>query len=238
MEPAATRDSLLDAAEKLFSEHGLEAASLRAITAAAGANLAAVNYHFGSKQGLVRAVIARRAAPITAERLRRLEAARAAGQGVEEVVRAFVEPVLRMVDERPDGACLFARILGQTFGDGGEEIRAILVEELKGTVGRFADELARLLPELEPEEIFWRLHFMAGTMAHAVAGRQMLEHYSGGACRMSDADVAIEQMVRFVAAGFRAPTLAQPSKEKAAAGRAAKNRRQSSARGREKEERL
>ncbi len=236
---AATRDSLLDAAERLFSEHGIEAASLRAITAAAGANLAAVHYHFGSKQGLVRAVIARRVAPITAERLRRLEESRQRELGVEGVVRAYVEPVLRMVDERPDGACLFARILGQTFGAGGEEIRAILIEELKGTVERFSAELARQLPALQQEEIFWRLHFMAGTMAHAVAGRQMLEHYSGGACRMSDADGAIEQMVRFVAAGFRAPALAEASPGKAsAAGRAARSRPKSRARGREKEERI
>src|SRR5688572_31708077 len=68
-----TRESLLDAAEKLFSEHGIQSASLRQITQHAGANLAAVNYHFGSKDGLVRAVFSRRLRPMNDERFRRLE---------------------------------------------------------------------------------------------------------------------------------------------------------------------
>ncbi|NUS83332.1 MAG: helix-turn-helix transcriptional regulator, partial [Streptomyces sp.] len=92
-QPAPTRDRLLDAAERLFGEHGFAATSLRTVTVAAEANVAAVNYHFGSKEGLLRAVVERAMAAVNGERLRLLEELRAAGDRqptVEELVRAFV----------------------------------------------------------------------------------------------------------------------------------------------------
>src|SRR6476619_3946953 len=101
-----TRESLLDAAESLFSEHGIQAASLRAITQQAGANLAAVHYHFGSKEGLVRAVFSRRLEPMNSERLRMLDAAdleREDGRSLEEVLCAFLAPPLRRMRESADG---------------------------------------------------------------------------------------------------------------------------------------
>jgi AcrR family transcriptional regulator len=203
-----TRDSLLDAAERLFSEHGIEAASLRAITGAAGANLAAVHYHFGSKIGLVRAVFARRIRPLNEERLRRLEEERVAGSGIEGVARAFVEPMLRMAVERPDGACTFARMIGQSFGEAGSELRNILIEEFGDTIARFTAALAEQLPGLPHEDLLWRFHFMAGAMAHTVARRDLLEHFSGGLCRVAEVDRAVEHMVQFLAAGLRAPAVA------------------------------
>src|ERR1700754_704729 len=93
---AGTRESLLDAAESLFSERGIQAASLRAITEQAGANLAAVHYHFGSKQGLVRAVFSRRLAPLNADRLRRLGRCEETGGEIEDVLHAFLAPALDM----------------------------------------------------------------------------------------------------------------------------------------------
>src|SRR4051795_9743779 len=70
----ATRDRLLDAAERLFAEHGYQATTMRGLTAEAEANIAAVNYHFGCKQSLLEAVVHRALAPVVAERRRRLEA--------------------------------------------------------------------------------------------------------------------------------------------------------------------
>ena len=61
-----TRTRLLDSAEQLFAERGIDATSLRAITTAAGANLASVNYHFGSKDELFREVVSRRIGPVNA----------------------------------------------------------------------------------------------------------------------------------------------------------------------------
>src|SRR5262245_38219332 len=100
-----TREALLDAAEKLFSEHGIQASSLRMMTQQAGANLAAVHYHFGSKEGLVKAVFSRRLRPLEAERFQLLEtcdlAGGSEGEAIEQVIRAFVTPVIRRMRETP-----------------------------------------------------------------------------------------------------------------------------------------
>jgi len=94
-----TRERLLNAAEQLFAEHGVSGTTLRALTKAANVNLAAVHYHFGGKEGLLDAVVERRATPMNQERLRELyELERSAGVGapaVEDILRAFFLPGLR-----------------------------------------------------------------------------------------------------------------------------------------------
>src|SRR4030095_2343978 len=127
---ADTREALLDAAESLFAEHGVQAASLRAITQQAGANLAAVNYHFGSKEGLVRAVFSRRIGPLNHERLRRLDECERREGAIEEVLRAFIEPVLQLRREAPEGSRQFARLMGRSFSEPNEAARAVMTEEL------------------------------------------------------------------------------------------------------------
>ncbi|MGA1525538.1 MAG: TetR/AcrR family transcriptional regulator, partial [Planctomycetota bacterium] len=97
MEPS-TKHQILDAAERLFAEFGVDATSLRAVTSTAGVHLAAVNYHFGSKDGLVRAVFARRLEPLNAERLAALEGllGHTDEPGLDDLLRALFEPALRM----------------------------------------------------------------------------------------------------------------------------------------------
>jgi AcrR family transcriptional regulator len=88
-----TRERILDAAEREFAENGLQATSLRTITAAAEANLASVNYHFGSKDGLVKAVFARRLEPLNEARLALLADCESSAGGepprLERVVEAL-----------------------------------------------------------------------------------------------------------------------------------------------------
>jgi len=122
---SATRDALLDAAERLFVEQGLEAASLRAITQLAGVNLAAVNYHFGSKEGLVRAVFSRRLAPLQAERLRLLDEEEARDGGtLEGVLRAFIAPAMRL--RASAGPVDVSQLLGRIFHQPNDEVRKML----------------------------------------------------------------------------------------------------------------
>jgi AcrR family transcriptional regulator len=206
MEVIATRDSLLDAAESLFSEHGIQAASLRAITQQANANLAAVHYHFGSKEGLVKAVFARRLRPLHEERLRLLAECDLAGaDAVEQVLHAFLAPLFRLIREAPEGTRGFARLMGRAFSEPNDEVRAIVVEEFTETVERFTAALSRLLPHLPRPELQWRFHFVAGSMAHTVSCGYLLERNSGGSCRVSDTDEALRHLVTFLAAGLRAP---------------------------------
>jgi AcrR family transcriptional regulator len=207
MEHTDTRESLMDAAESLFSEHGIEAASLRQITQQAGANLAAVNYHFGSKDGLVRAVFSRRLKPLTDERIRLLEQCDLqAEDAVEQVLRAFLAPTLRMLREAPDGVRGFGRLMGRAFSEPSEEVRAMVFEEFRPSIDRYLEAFRTVVPYLEEAERVWRFHFVAGAMAHTIACTHMLERYSGGLCRTSDPEEALAQLVTFLAAGLRAPS--------------------------------
>lgn len=205
-----TRESLLDAAEKLFSEHGIQAASLRQITQEASANLAAVNYHFGSKDGLVRAVFSRRLRPMNDERLRQLELVDLdAEDAVEQILTAFLEPLLRLVSEKPEGVRGFARLMGRAFSEPSEEVRTIILEEIRETIDRFMAAFRQVLPHLTEGELMWRFHFLGGAMGHTVSCSYVLERYSGGNCHTKDPDEILDQLVRFLAAGMRAPSRAK-----------------------------
>jgi AcrR family transcriptional regulator len=199
---AGTRESLLDAAETLFSERGIQAASLRAITEQAGANLAAVHYHFGSKQGLVRAVFSRRLAPLNTERLLRLGRSEEGGGEIEDVLHAFLAPALDMARDASHGA--FGRLMGRAFMEPDDETREILIEQFSEVFHRFTAAFARLLPELPEDEIVWRFHFVAGALGHTVACGQLIERYSEGRCPMGGGEGAVDHMVTFLAAGLRA----------------------------------
>jgi AcrR family transcriptional regulator len=203
---AATRDTLLDAAESLFADQGIQAASLRSITKEAGANLAAVHYHFGSKEALVRAVFVRRLAPIKEERRKLLEAIDLADDdAVEQVVSAFLSPVLRLLQEKSEGVRNFARLMGRAISEPGSDIRSMLKEELAPELERFLTVLTALLPHLSGSEVMWRFHFMAGAMSHTAACGSLIEEVSQGLCSLSSSDEALRYLVTFLAAGLRAP---------------------------------
>ncbi len=208
-----TKQSLLDAAEALISEHGVAGASLRAITSRAGANVAAANYHFGSKEALVRAVLRRRLSPVNAERLRLLdEAERRAGEGppeLERLMRAFLGPVVRFGHDLPDRGRHFAQICGRAMTQPDPTLRATLIEELGEVIRRFQAAFARALPDLPREELLWRMQFMVGAMVHSVAGGQLIEAVSGGLCDPSDLDGLVDRLTRFLTPGMLAPSAAE-----------------------------
>lgn len=208
-QPASgTRRSLLDVAEGLFARHGIAAASLRAITRRAGANLAAVHYHFGSKEGLVRAVFARRLGPLNEERLELLDDAEEAGEpaDLEAVIRAFVEPVVRMgqdLSESPEGSSIqeFPRLLSRAFDE--PEAREVVLGELEEVKERFVAAFRRIDPELSDEDLYWRFHFMVGAMSHVAGARHVIQATSGGACDVSDPENVLDRLVGFLVAGWR-----------------------------------
>ncbi len=205
-----TRDALLDAAEVLFSELGVDGASLRAITARAGANLAAVSYHFGNKEGLVRAVFNRRLRPINEERLRRLtaleDAASPEAPDPEGVLRAFLEPVVRFGQESSEEQMRFRKLMGRTFAEPGEVMRQRLRDQFQEVGDRFPRALARAFPGLEPGIILWRFHFMIGSMVQVALHGALIAESSGGACDPTHGEEVIGRLVEFLLAGFQAPS--------------------------------
>ena len=206
-ERVETRDALLDAAEKLFADVGIDSASLRAITAEAGANLASVNYHFGSKEGLVRAVLARRFRPITEQRLASLDACEDREEGAPElecVLRAFVAPVITMLADDPDQGAHFIRFMGRVHSELNQSTAAMLHEEFGTTLQRFGAALRAALPELPIDQLYWRFHFAMGAMLHTISCGRMLTEYTQGVCNYDDPEDVTSRLVSFMAAGMRA----------------------------------
>ena len=174
-----TKTALLDAAERLFAEIGIAPASLRAITREADANLASVNYHFGSKEGLVQAVFARRLSPLNQDRLALLDRCTRDRQGVPELaclLRAFVEPAVTMINSEDEGDREFAKLLGRMLFEPSHELRSLILDEFRLVTERFTAALSQVFPTAPREEIIWRFHFMVGSLAHTVAGRYMISH--------------------------------------------------------------
>ncbi len=201
-----TKTSLLDAAERLFAEHGIAGASLRAITREAAANLAAVHYHFGSKEGLVRAVFGRRLEPLNRERLERLAACDpAAGMAaVEPIVEAFVAPPLRMIGNQPGGRA-FAQLLSRALLEPAAGSRQLVLEQFEEVIERFTDALGRALPELSREEILWRFHFMVGSLAFTAGLGFLVERRTGVPAASADPEPVITRLVTFLTGGLQQP---------------------------------
>jgi AcrR family transcriptional regulator len=201
-----TKDRVLDAAERLFARDGFEATSLRAITAEANVNLAAVNYHFQSKEALVQAVIGRRMGPVNARRLALLdayEAEAAAGPvPLEKIIDAFLRPVVEMVGSQ---AHEFVPLIGRLYTEPGDFSERIFKDQFQQLAQRFIPALQRALPDLPLTELYWRLHFSIGALAHTMGATRMLRVFSHGLCDPSDAGATLARMKTFVLAGLAAP---------------------------------
>jgi len=207
MTQIATKDRILDAAETLFARDGYVATSLRAITVEAEANVAAIHYHFGSKQSLLEALFKRRVAAINDERIGRLDAAEKGGAGtpsLDEVLRIFLEPALRRLGSDDTGWTRFTRVMGRVLGETGDHVHAIqqVFSEVRM---RFVPALKRALPHLSPEDIAWRMHFLIGTMSFLLADPARLSIMTNGRCDASDSEQALAQMLAFVHGGFASP---------------------------------
>ena len=192
-----TKTRILDAAEKLFGEKGFDATSLRDITTEADVNLAAVNYHFQSKDSLIEATILRSAGPINDQRLAMLDAA-GTNPTIEQIVNAFVGPVLEQNFEPM--APLMARVLASP-----EMMKRVFKQLILDMSQRFSDAIGIALPELSPAERIWRLHFTAGAMAHTIMRAPVMRDVFGDVLDIKDRKLLTARLVRFAAAGFRAP---------------------------------
>lgn len=198
-----TKVRILDAAERLIAEHGMEV-SLRAITAGAGVNLAAVNYHFQSKDALIDALIARRFEPVNARRLQLLDAIEARYEGrklpLDAVLEAFLAPVMEFSAERH-----FRPLMGRCFSLPEEVLRRVILKHLKPVSSRFSAALGRAAPDLPETERVWRMIFAIGAMVHVMNWSAMLPAVSGGVLDPSDTKAVTRRVVAFAAAGFRGP---------------------------------
>ena len=205
----STKDKILDAAEKLFAKEGFDATSLRTITTEAQVNLAAVNYHFKSKEALILEVFARHLRPVAEQRKALLDAYLAlAGESapeLEPILVAFIRPILEVGSRALTGNGVAAQcLMGRIYSAPRDFASKVFDENFKDTVKHFRVALHRALPDLPVEETLWRMHFTIGAMAHTLSGASLLKLVSDGVCDTTDMARVERQLVAFAAAGLRA----------------------------------
>ncbi len=196
-----TKDKILDAAEQLFGEQGYAETSLRHIIAQAGVNLAAIHYHFGSKEDLLVQLIRRRAEPINQDRLAMLDRLEAEAAGkpapIEKIIEAFLLPAAQATDRRPE----LVRLMGRMQAEGC--IPEGIKSHFQPMVERFIAASHRALPDLPEEELHWRLRASAGAISFIMLGTN---------AAAEDLALRVERLVAFLSGGLRAPAPAAREK--------------------------
>jgi AcrR family transcriptional regulator len=215
-----TRAAILRAAERLYADRGFADVTMRDIVAAAGVNLAAVNYHFGSKDELIAELFVTRSLAMNRERLNELKAAESEGGGraaIGAVLRALVGPTLRGClgpdSERSDAARFMIRASIEAV----PPIRRIKNREI-GHLRRFAAAMQRSLPDLPAVDIYWGLHFALAMAHQTIRDSERLDKLSDGACDLDDVDAVIQRIVGVAELALAAPT-AKPKMSGATRGR-------------------
>lgn len=203
-----TRDRILDAAERLFAEQGFYVTTLREITQAADVNLAAVNYHFGSKQALVVAVFQRRLDELNAERLERLDRAfqKHMPPKLEHVLDAFVYPAMALMGDQASGGHRFMQLLMRAFADHDEALHGAIRDQYGHIMRRFASAIGdaiqnepKLAQKPTPVQIRQQLDFLVGALTYTMADPK-LKHPKATA----------SALVAFAAAGIRGASTSTP----------------------------
>jgi AcrR family transcriptional regulator len=192
----ATRENLLDAAERLFAEHGYDGVGMRALAVEAGVNLGAATYHFGSKERLYIETVMRCLLPISEERIKLLRQAEVAAKGkpvpLETIIDCMLRPPLMTALEHPHFSALFARnlfmpppFIQESLAKNGNQVHE-----------PFIAALIHALPNLPAEVLRVREMFARGVMLMFLSKISVPE--STESC-----DFILKEMVIFIAAGFR-----------------------------------
>lgn len=200
-----TKDRILDVAERLFANRGFAATSLRDITSEAAVNLAAVNYHFGSKEELFAAAFERRLRPVNERRIVMLDTLEKSGRVPthEDVLRAFLVPLFEKHHEWGEKAQEFRKLMGRIHYEMDDEFRANVLRQFERVIVRFDNAFLRALPHLDPAEIRVRLLFVTGAMAYSLTWGIRLGVW--GIHELADPEELLDNLIRFAAAGMAAP---------------------------------
>jgi AcrR family transcriptional regulator len=188
-----TKQRILDAAEKLIAEQGYAATSLRQIIGEAGVNLAAVHYHFGSKDELLTAVIQRKVGPVNETRLQRLSTYEAEAKGkavpIRKILDAFLTPMGQAAATHPQ----FVRVMGRVVAEG--LLQTVLDRNFPQVQARFFGALRRATPQVSEAEFQARIQFLIGVVSHTMCGSGVEDGF----------ETRVEWMIRFLTGAFSAP---------------------------------
>ena len=202
-----TRERILDVAERLFADSGFASTSLRDITAEAGVNLAAVNYHFGSKEALLGAILERRIRPMNDRRLALLDQVEAeAGAGaaaVEQIVAAFLHPAFRQVAAMGSHRRQLLKLLGQLHTQANPETRKLFFRQFDEVRMRFTASFQRALPDIDPDEVARRMMYIVGAMSYIMMWGEQSGHLPA-----QPPERLQQSLIDFASAGMAAPETA------------------------------
>lgn len=204
-----TRQQLIKTAIREFAIHGFDAPSIRDLTLAAGVNQAAINYHFGSKDGLIKAIFEELATPLINERFKGLDELERRAEGkplpIEAIIRVLVEPVVRRAKEGKDGQGELSKLLLIASSLGSKPVEHE-IETMHDTLAlRFVDAIAKSLPHLTRVQVMWRYKFSLGALLYTLSDHMQnhrLRRLSGGECDTDNPDEIIDNMVPYIVAGF------------------------------------
>lgn len=200
----ATKTALMEAASVLFAEKGFEVVSVREITTLAKANVASVKYHFGSREGLIDAVVARMAKPVNDERLRRIkELEERGGTTVRELIVAFFEPLCSQIKNSPLSEKLFIKLMGRVVGDRPYEFSEEVMGQFREVASRYVPAFMKACPGVSAEEVFWRIHFSFGVLANTLTHGDLVKKISDGKVGDEKLPVTLKRVIDFCEAGFR-----------------------------------
>lgn len=204
----STKSRILDAAEQLFAERGFAETSLRTITTRARVNLASVNYHFGSKKSLIQAVFDRFLQDFTKElslELMTLEQFEPSQLEAEKLLNALIRPLLSLNARRNNAISIFMRLLGRAYAETQGHLRRYVTDKYGHVLVRFTHLFQKGYPNLTIDQIFWRLHYMLGSMIFTLGGSDALRQISQADFnRDLGVEEVIKEMLPFLAAGMKA----------------------------------
>ena len=214
-----TRTAILAAAERLYADRGFGDVTLRDIVAEANVNLAAVNYHFGSKDELIAELFVTRSLALNRERLRELKAAEEKGGGtadISDVLRALVGPTLRGCLGPDNQRSVAARFMIRVSIESVPAIRRIRNREIDH-LRKFIAAMRRSLPGRGDVELYWGLHFALAMAQQTVRDSERLTKLSDGKCDVDDVEGIIARVVAVAVMGLTGGAAKETAESRAAA---------------------
>jgi AcrR family transcriptional regulator len=202
----SARDALIEAAERVFAAEGL-GASLRRVMVEAGANVGAINYHFGTREDLLREMLDRRVSIITGERLALLARAeeRSDPADLAEIVRALLRPTFRADRQADEGWRNFLKVQAHLRSQPSQKEYPIAAKLFARQHQLFVAAIGRARPDLDPTELYWRYHCLLSVLIQSTLNPYRIRELSGGRCDPSQSEAMLEALVPALVGLLAAP---------------------------------
>lgn len=199
-----TKERLLVVAGELFADRGFDSVSLRMITDRANVNLASVNYHFGSKEELIGAVVDDIVRPVNERRLSLLSLIDYTRQDpIRKIIHAFIDPVFDLSDSGNDDNKYY-KLISRCIASRDDRVSSIIIKQFPEVLAQFVSSLTKALPSMDSNSAHLKIMFMAGALAHSLFHYENLLLISEGRFDLNSTEVLKSELVSFLLTGMNA----------------------------------